>query len=129
MAYELIDDEPKSRYEILPPDAPAVVKTGSMLNEIPRQAGLFTRYGIESLGNNAQIFTEPLRYFQDMVTPDRTPTLSGLVTGEGAPPKSMPMGVMATRFADWMGLPSPGNPTERVVADATRLGLGFSWVY
>lgn len=103
---------------------PASVQAGGALNSIPRQLGLTARYGIEGLANTAQVFTEPLRYVTDMFTPDRHQKLSDLVTGDKAPPKSTPLGVQATKFADWVGLPSPQGADERVIGDATRLGFG-----
>lgn len=105
------------------PEKPAAVKAGGLLNEIPRQVGLAARYGVEGLANIAQIGTEPIRYLQDKLTPDRTPSLSQLVTGERTP-KSLPLGMIASQFADKIGLPSPQNANERVVGDATRLMAG-----
>jgi hypothetical protein len=99
-------------------DAPAVVKAGAAINnggrELVRQAGLTARYGMEGLANTAQIVTEPLRYLTDLVTPNRN----------DGQPKSTPLGTQATKFADFLGLPSPQNANERVVGDATRLMAG-----
>lgn len=102
---------------------PAAVKAGGMLNDVGRQVGLTARYGLEGLANTAQIVTEPIRYVQDKLTPDRAPTLSQLVTGERTP-KSLPLGMIASQFADKLGLPTPQNANERVVGDATRLMAG-----
>lgn len=102
---------------------PAAVKAGSALNDVGRQVGLTARYGIEGLANLGQIVTEPLRYLQDKVTPDRAPTMSQLVTGERTP-KSLPLGMIGTQFADKLGLPSPQTANERVVADGTRMMVG-----
>lgn len=104
-------------------EQPASVKAGGMLNDVGRQVGLTARYGLEGLANTAQIVTEPIRYLQDKLTPDRAPTLSGLVTGERKP-KSLPLGMIATQFADRLGLPTPQNANERVIGDATRLMAG-----
>lgn len=92
---------------------PASVKAGGMINDIPRQLGLTARYGMEGLANTAQIVTEPIRYLQDLVTPER----------EGKP-KSLPLGMVASQFADKIGLPTPQGANERVIADATRLVAG-----
>lgn len=93
------------------------IAAGQALNAgiggIPRQLGLTARYGIEGLANTAQVATEPLRYFTDMLLPDRS-----------SAPKSTPLGVQATKLADAIGLPSPQTPMERVVGDATRLVAG-----
>ena len=40
---------------------PAAVKTGSALNDIPRQVGLTARYALEGAGQAVQPITEPLR--------------------------------------------------------------------
>ena len=100
------------------------VQAGDTLSQIPRQVGLTARYGLEGLANTAQIVTEPIRYITDKLTPDRSSTLSNVVTGTAPPPKSMPLGVMATKLADWIGLPSPQTPDERVIGDASRLVAG-----
>lgn len=102
---------------------PAAVAAGKQINSIPRQFGLTARYGLEGLANTAQIVTEPIRYLMDAVTPDRTPTMSQLVTGQRTP-KSMPLGAVASQFADWVGLPKPQSADERVIGDATRLMAG-----
>lgn len=86
----------------------AAQKAGSIINEIPRQVGLAARYGIEGPANMLQLFTEPIRAVQDRVT--------------GVPTK--PLGQLATGLADWMTLPSPQTPDERVVGDASRLVAG-----
>lgn len=94
-------------------EKPAAVQAGSALNEIPRQVGLTARYGIEGLGNTAQIFTEPLRMLQDKVLGTKSDTA----------------GHLATRFADWVGLPTPQSANERVVGDAARLMAGSAGIF
>lgn len=112
MSRYVLEDEVKGRYVL--EDAPAAIKAGATLNDIPRQVGLTARYGLEGLANAAQLVTEPLRYLTDKVVPDRT---------DGVP-KSTPLGAQATKLADWLGLPSPIGANERVVGDATRLLAG-----
>ena len=45
------------------------VSAGTAINNatdsLPRQIGLTARYGIEGLGNTAQVFSEPFRYVTD----------------------------------------------------------------
>lgn len=98
--------------------APAAITTGKAVNnglsDIPRQLGLTARYGLEGLAQAAQVVTEPMRYLTDALTPDR----------QQAKPKSMPLGVMATQAADWIGLPSPQGANERSIGDAARLVVG-----
>lgn len=89
---------------------PASVSAGKELNSIPRQIGLTARYGLEGLADSAQILTEPLRYLTDSITPNR----------KDGQPKSLPLGVMASRAADLMGLPTPDGANERVVGGATK---------
>lgn len=91
-------------------EVPAVVSAGQAINSIPRQLGLTARYGLEGIANTAQIVTEPLRYLTDRLT--------------GQTGKTLPLGAMASKFSDAIGLPSPQNPTERVIGDATRLLAG-----
>jgi hypothetical protein len=103
---------------------PSSVSAGQEINSIPRQLGLTARYGIEGLANAAQLVTEPIRAVTDLFTPDRQLKTADLVTGQKAPPKSMPLGVVASQFADTLGLPKPQGANERVVGDATRLVAG-----
>lgn len=89
---------------------PASVQAGGMLNDIPRQIGLTARYGMEGLGDAAQLVTEPLRYVTDRLT--------------GSTGKTVPAGVLAAQGADWLGLPKPQGANERVVGTATKLMAG-----
>lgn len=127
MAAAEIEGAIKANYLSIKPAKPAAVQAGSMLNDVGRQVGLTARYGLEGLANTAQIVTEPIRYLQDKLTPDRAPTMSQLVTGERTP-KSLPLGMIATQFADKIGLPAPQNANERVIGDATRLVAGSGGV-
>lgn len=104
MAYEVL--ESGGRYEVLG-DAPTSVRAGAELNSIPRQIGLTARYGVEGLANAAQIVTEPIRAVTDRLT--------------GHVGKTKPLGVLASSFADTLGLPKPEGSNERVVGDAARL--------
>ena len=102
MAYELLDEDSKGRYEMLPPS----VKAGKEINSIPRQLGLTARYGMEGLAGAAELVSEPLRYVTDRLT--------------GSTGKTKPAGALATQFADYLGLPSPQGADERTVATATK---------
>lgn len=89
---------------------PAAVEAGKEINSIPRQIGLAARYGVEGIANTAQIATEPLRYLTDRLT--------------GQTGKTLPLGALASRGLDALGLPSPQTADERTVGDATRLLAG-----
>lgn len=107
-------------------EKPAVVKAGEFLNGIPRQLGLTARYALEGPAEAAQIVTEPVR--QLITDPiaralQPAPTMSELVTGREKP-RGKPLGQIATEFADYLGLPTPSNATERVVGGATKMGFG-----
>ncbi len=119
----------RRRYELENAKA-AAVRAGGMLNEIPRQIGLTARYGIEGLANTAQAFTEPVR--QLITDPVARAVQSDLTTSDlvlgKTKARGKPLGQIATEFADWMGLPSPQNANERVVADATRLVAGSAGI-
>lgn len=94
-----------------PVDEPGwAVQAGRAIMDVPRQVGLTARYGLEGIGQAANIATEPLR--QLVVNP-----LARLV---GAP-EAAPTSGAATSLADAIGLPSPRNSNERVVGDAARL--------
>lgn len=93
-------------------EKPAVVSAGESLMGIPRQIGLTARHAIEGIGETAGVVTEPLR----MVI---NPALRML----GAPPAAS-TATMARALADKIGLPEPGNATERVAGDVSRLMAG-----
>ena len=81
--------------------------------ELARQVGLTARYGLEGLGQAAEIVTEPLR---NLVT---DPAMRAIGQPEGKP-----MGKTMEGIADTIGLPKPANETERVVGDAARFMAG-----
>lgn len=108
-AEQATGEGPWSRYVATDAD-PAAVQVGSAVNSIPRSLGLTARYGLEGVANAAQVVTEPLRYVTDRLT--------------GMTGKTVPLGNLATRLADAVGLPSPENANERVIGDATRLVAG-----
>lgn len=95
------------------PTPQASQSVGSALREIPRQVGLTARYGIEGLGQVADVVTEPIR--QLAVNP-----LARLI---GAPEAKSTSGA-ASSLADSLGLPSPQTADERVIGDASRLVAG-----
>lgn len=108
-AEQATGEGPWSRYVATEAD-PAAVQAGSAINSIPRSLGLTARYGLEGIANAAQVVTEPIRYATDRLT--------------GMTGKTVPLGNLATRLADAVGLPSPESANERVIADATRLVAG-----
>lgn len=89
------------------PERSFVQQAGDAIRDIPRQVGLTARYGLEGIGQAAELVTEPV---------------AGLMRGAGIPTKST--GQLASGLADAIGLPSPQNATERVVGDATRMVAG-----
>lgn len=103
---------------VAPEAAPASVKagttinnaTGGFFNDAARQLGLTARYGLEGVGQAAQVFSEPIRAVTDRVG--------------GSVGKTVPAGMLASQFADMIGLPKPQTADERVVGDATRMVAG-----
>lgn len=76
-----------------------------------RQVGLTGRYALEGVPQVLDVLDSPIRAVQEIVTGRRVPTAGG----EGG---------LGSQLADWLGLPKPETPQERVVADATRTGFG-----
>lgn len=83
---------------------PQTAPITSTVANLGRQLGLTARYGIEGLADAASIFTEPVRSVM---------TLAGV--------NAKPISKLASQAADWMRLPSPETPDERVVGDAAKL--------
>ena len=92
-------------------EKPAAVKAGESSGGVGRQLGLLARYGIEGLGQAAQIGSEPIRR---LIT-------DPLFGTEG---KTKSASQVASGLADTIGLPSPEGANERVIGDATRLVAG-----
>jgi len=80
---------------------------GDAISDVPRQAGLTARYGIEGVGEVFDTFVgNPLR------------TLAAPVLG------NKPTARTGTTIADGLGLPQPRTAGERIVGDASRLVAG-----
>lgn len=91
-------------------DKPLSVKAGEALGDIPRQLGLTARYGLEGLGQVADVFTEPVRY---------------LMNKAGATSADRSTSQLATQAANALGLPMPQTADERVIGDASRAVAGI----
>jgi hypothetical protein len=94
-------------------EKPAAVRAGEFISGIPRQVGLWARYGIEGPAQVSEIVTEPLR---KLIV---NPTLGALGL-----PQARSTGQAATSLADTLGLPNPEGANERVVGDASRFAAG-----
>lgn len=91
---------------------PLAERIGGGIAEAGRQVGLTARYGLEGLGQAAQIGTEPIRQ-----------AVNPLLRMAGLPEASQ-TGATMSSFADTLGLPRPQGANERVVGDAARLIAG-----
>lgn len=89
-------------------EAPAAVQAGSALRDIPRQIGLTARYGLEGLGQIADIGAEPIRAILNI----------------GGERFKSSVAQLASKGADAIGLPSPQGANERVIGDAVRMVAG-----
>lgn len=95
----------------------AVQTAGESLNSgisaIPRQLGLTARHALTGLGGAVGVLSDPIA---SMIN------LGVMATGREAPiPNAR---TTARGVADWLGLPKPATPTERVVGDASELLAG-----
>lgn len=99
-----------------PQERSFVESMGDSLREIPRQAGLTARYGMEGLGQAAGVLTEPIRQGLNMGL-----RAAGL-------PEAAPTAAVMSSAADALGLPTPQTANERVVGDVTRLMAGAGGV-
>jgi hypothetical protein len=107
------------------PAEPAAASVGKGLMQVPRQLGLAARYGIEGLGNAAEIVTEPIRQFvvNPLLKAAQPAGVSDLIAGKG-PTTAASTGKAASSLADLIGLPKPETADERVIGDASRLVAG-----
>ena len=99
----------------------AVQKVGESLNSgisaIPRQLGLTARHALTGLGGAVGVLSDPIA---------STINFGVMATGREAPLSNAR--TTASGVADWLGLPKPETPTERVVGDASEslAGVGTS---
>lgn len=102
--YEIIEEgKPSGRYEVI--DAPKEKK--SAVSEIGRQVGLTARYGLEGPGEVLDMLATPFRF-----------GLNAILPGDPIKPGS------GKNIADFIGLPTPQTPRERMVAEGTKMGFG-----
>ena len=78
------------------------------IKDIPRQLGLTTRYLIEGPAGAASVFTEPVRQAMNLIPGVNIPTIES----------------SAKSVADMIGLPTPQNKMERIVAEPSKLLAG-----
>lgn len=87
-------------------------QAGSALRQVPRQVGLTARYGMEGLGQVADVFAAPFRL-----------AMNPLLKAAGLP-QANPLAAEASNVATAAGLPTPQTPDERVIGDAARTMAG-----
>lgn len=92
-----------------PNQAPIAQPKRGYMSEIGRQAGLTARYGMEGLGQAADIVGAPLAAGMNYV---------------GGTNRFKAPGAAMSGLANTIGLPSPETPTERVASDASRMLVG-----
>jgi len=85
-----------------------VQKIGDNLKELPRQAGLTARYGLEGLGDIGSILLSPFQV-----------PISAASQALGGPPAAT-LRQMATAGANAIGLPEPQGKLENIVGDVAR---------
>lgn len=93
------------------------------IRDIPRQLGLTARYGMEGLGQVADIVGAPLAAIMNAAFPP-SHNLSNLVTGQPPIPRFSKPSSAISGALDRIGLPAPQSQMERVVGDASRLLAG-----
>ena len=74
-----------------------------------RRVGLAARYGMEGLASIGDIVHEPIRAVTNAI---------------GLPHAQSSLTQLATKGADFLGLPSPRDSNERVIGDASRMVAG-----
>lgn len=109
------------------PPTPAPAKPfGQQMNDaiadVPRQVGMFARYGLEGVGGTLDFLATPFRAGLNAITPNVAPTIADLVADRKPAARFQPGGGKV--LADLMHLPEPATASERVVGDATRMLAG-----
>jgi hypothetical protein len=121
IADELKKWQPKATKQ---PDPSLLQQAGAVARDIPRQLGLATRYGLQGLADTAGIVTDPLAYgVNKVITTANAPTMSDLITGE-KPYQLQTLRGATEGLLDYIGLPSPQTPDERIVGTASELLSG-----
>jgi hypothetical protein len=109
--FVLVDEEKPARRFVLeeePPKKEAVQRIGDTLLGIPRQLGLTARAGLQGLGSVVGVGSDPIAASINMATGARIPFARQT----------------AQNVADFVGLPKPETPTERVAGTTAELMAG-----
>jgi len=125
------EGKPSGRYVVDVSSVPDEKKKGfgESLNEAiadtPRQLGLAARYGVEGMGQVADIVGAPLASVMNKLDPLAPKPVSPIADYlAGGVPRFQKPSDNATAIANMIGLPQPRTATERVVGDASRLLAG-----
>jgi len=101
-----------------------------IVDELGHQTGLAGRYILEGAGDMANILTEPIRNFvtdpisRKLGMLSDGPTLSGLITGEQKPERSMSTGELMASLSDSLGLPKPEGKLEEGIGHISKALVG-----
>lgn len=114
--------------EVLGEPQPAAKKPGfgervdAGIADIPRQLGLTARYGIEGLGQVADIVGAPIASTLNYLDPTRPAPASPVANALDPIDYRFSRPSENTRsIANALGLPQPQDATERIVGDASRM--------
>lgn len=88
------------------PSKPFGQKMNEAIGDLPRQAGLTARYGIEGVGDTFDMLASPIRAGMNAVS-------GGAIKGR-----------TGQSIADLIGLPTPKTGMERIAGDASRMLVG-----
>jgi hypothetical protein len=111
------EDQPGKRFVLQAEDAAppkeAVQRVGEFLTGVPRQLGLTARAGLQGLGGAVGVLSDPIA---------SAINLARIGTGRDA---TVPTArKTAQNVADFVGLPTPETPTERVAGGTAELMAG-----
>lgn len=102
------------------PKTQASQDVGSMLREVPRQAGLAVRYGVEGLAALPGAVAD--------VAGGAYNAAANAVQGDGRGFRFQPTANAVSDTLTAIGLPNPRTPDERVIGDASRMVAGGAGV-
>lgn len=90
---------------------------------VGRQLGLTARHALEGAAGVVGIAADPIGVTLDAIIPNRR-GVADVVAERGAGPRYIPLRQNISAMLDRLGLPSPQNPTERVVGAASQALVG-----
>lgn len=121
-AFQMLQSQMAAPAQKQAPAKPFGQQLSDSIADLPRQAGLTARYGLEGVGDVLDLAATPFRAGLNAILPNKSRGIEDVVKGNSERPAIE--GRSGKTLADMLRLPEPTTAQERVVGDATRMVAG-----